>query len=72
MYIKEETKINKFKEVRIPTLGEYFHSGRFQTIPQEYGGENPVNMTGSRDKAELAEDLLKYDKQMQEEANNEQ
>lgn len=42
MYIPEGFKTNKFKAVRIPSKSEYFNTGRFQQVPQVYGGEDPV------------------------------
>lgn len=46
MYIPEKMKINKFKDVRIPSKGEYFNTGRFMQEPETYGGEDPVNVRG--------------------------
>lgn len=46
MYIHEKMKINKFKDVRIPSKGEYFNTGRFMQEPETYGGEDPVNVKG--------------------------
>lgn len=46
MYIPEKMKINKFKDVRIPSKREYFNTGRFMQVPETYGGEDPVNVKG--------------------------
>lgn len=49
MYIPEKMKFNKFKDVRIPSKGEYFNTGRFLQDKAVYGGEDkPVNVTGTQ------------------------
>lgn len=42
MYIPEGFKTNKFKNVRIPSKGEYFNTGRFIMEKGVYGGEEPA------------------------------
>lgn len=56
MNIPEKMKINKFRDVRIPSKGEYFNTGKFMQIPQQYGGdETPVNVIGENKVDTLAE-----------------
>lgn len=62
MYIPNEMKVNRFKETRIPKKGEYFNTGRYNAIPQNYGGEEAVNVTGEN-KVDRCEGLMKeFDK----------
>lgn len=41
-------KTNKFKDVRIPSKGEYFNTGRFMQEKGQYGGEeNGIQANGT-------------------------
>lgn len=64
MYIPEKMKINKFRDVRIPSKGEYFNTGKFMQVPEQYGGEEtPVNVIGENKVDTLAELEKELDKQ---------
>lgn len=59
MYVPEEMKINKFKEVRIPSKGEYFNTGRFNAMPTQYGGDDTAVNVRGYSKVENAQALTK-------------
>lgn len=66
MIIPEKMKVNKFKEVRIPSKSEYFNTGRYRAESGTYGGEEEaVNVTGTH-KVDNAADLVReLDKEVQ-------
>lgn len=70
MYVPEKLKVNKFKEVRIPSKGEYWNTGRFIADTGTYGGENePVSETRENIIDKMHEVMREYDAYMQEHAN---
>lgn len=58
MYIPEGFKTNKFKEVRIPSKGEYFNTGRFMQDKAVYGGDQPAAVNEPT-KVQVMEALVK-------------
>lgn len=71
MYVPEKLKLNKFRDVRIPSPAEYF--GRFGTsVPpvseNRMTGDEDVMLNGR--KTDILADMDAYDKYMQEEESN--
>lgn len=63
MYVPEELKINRFKEVRIPKKSEYFNTGRYIADNGVYGGESElVNMNGTTKQEDAMALMAEYDK----------
>lgn len=64
MYIPKKMKINRFKDIRIPSKGEYFNTGKFMQVPNQYGGEEtPVNVVGEN----KVETLEQFEKELEKE-----
>lgn len=71
MIVPEKLKINKFKEVRIPTKGEYFNTGRFTADAGKYGGDELADMAAPTTKVDDAILLMEeLDKERQKAAND--
>lgn len=69
MYIKDELKLNKFREVRIPSNAEYFARYGFTTSPDsQYSGDEDSPMP--KNKTELFALMDEYDKMKQNEESN--
>lgn len=70
MYVPEKLKLNKFRDVRIPSPAEYF--GRFgeslNVAPERFSGDNPISLDNR--KISQLEDMMAYDKYMSEQEKN--
>lgn len=67
MYIPEELKINKFHDVRIPSKGEYFNTGRYQSDTSKYGGEETAIDVRGTTKVDDTEALMQELERQEEE-----
>lgn len=67
MLVKEKSKLNKFKMVRIPTKAEYM--GRFGAMntPVPYTGDESAEGLGRKTEqmAQVERDMQEFDKQRQ-------
>lgn len=69
MFIKDELKLNKFRDVRIPSNAEYFARYGFTTSPDsQYSGDESAPL--SMNKTELFELMAEYDRMKQNEEIN--
>lgn len=71
MYVTEKMKLNRFKDVRIPSNSDYFsRSGGAVLPPSQYTGDDVAVMPQS--KVQSIVDMEAYDRMKQNEENSKQ
>ena len=71
MLVKEKSKLNKFRMVRIPTKAEYMGRYGAMNTPVPYTGDDAAEGLGRKTEqmAQVERDMQEFDKQRQAEEN---
>ncbi len=69
MYIPEEMKLNRFKEVSLPSARDFFRTNGEHAMPDnQYSGDDIAPMP--QNKVDSINDFMDYAEQMQREENS--